>query len=210
MGERSAAWSNRHHPENNCMNLLGFLRARIFSVSFRGRIACLIASVILGIVRCQASAQAQRDYQSYGTPVTAVSADPAIAGALAQISETRIHQTIEKLVSFGTRSTLSSMETDLPHGTGVTAAADWIFGQFEEISKECGGCLEVKRDTFTNPAAERIPRPTTITNVYAILRGSAASATGAGHPFGRMYLVTGHYDSRNTDILDDHGDAPGA
>jgi len=186
------------------MNLLGFLRARIFSVSFRGRIACLIASVILGIVPCQASAQAQRDYQSYGTPVTAVSADPAIAGALAQISETRIHQTIEKLVSFGTRSTLSSMETDLPPGQGVTAAADWIAGQFEEISKECGGCLEVKRDTFTNPVADRIPKPTTITNVYAILRGSDAAQAK------RMYLVTGHYDSRNSSNDDDHGAAPGA
>ena len=150
------------------------------------------------------------DYQLHATPVTAPPADPAIAGALAQVSDARIRQTIEKLVGFGTRATLSSMETDLPTGPGVTAAADWIFSQFEEISKECGGCLEVKRDTFTNPAAERIPKPTTITNVYAILRGSAASATGAEHPYGRMYLVTGHYDSRNSDTLDDHGAAPGA
>jgi hypothetical protein len=131
-------------------------------------------------------------------------ADPAIAAALAQISEARIRQTIEKLVGFGTRSTLSSMETDLPPGTGVTAAADWIAGQFEEISKECGGCLEVKRDTFTNPVADRIPKPTTITNVYAILRGSDPAQAK------RMYLVTGHYDSRNSDTLDDHGAAPGA
>lgn len=154
------------------------------------------------------------DYQLHASPVTAAPADPAIAQALAQVSDARIRQTIEKLVSFTTRATLSSMETDPPPGTGVTAAADWIFGQFEEISKECGGCLEVKRDTFTNPLAERIPRPTTITNVYAILRGSAGSGSGTesstGHAYGRMYLVTGHYDSRNTDILDDHGAAPGA
>jgi hypothetical protein len=148
---------------------------------------------------------AQPDYQLHATPVTPAPADPAIAAALAQVSEARIRQTIEKLVGFGTRATLSSMETDLPPGQGVTAAADWIAGQFEEISKDCGGCLEVKRDTFTNPAAERIPKPTTITNVYAILKGSAA---GAG--YGRMYLVTGHYDSRNSDTLNDHDPAPGA
>jgi len=151
------------------------------------------------------------DYQLHASPVAAAPADPAIAHAIAQVSrdsDARIRQTIEKLVSFTTRATLSSMGTDLPPGTGATAAADWIFGQFEEISKECGGCLEVKRDTFTNPVAERIPKPTTITNVYAILRGSAAAASG--HPYGRMYLVTGHYDSRNTDVLDDHGAAPGA
>jgi hypothetical protein len=156
------------------------------------------------------------DYQLHASPVAAAPTDPAIAQALAQVSDARIRQTIEKLVSFTTRATLSSMETDLPPGTGATAAADWIFGQFEEISKGCGGCLEVKRDTFTNPVAERIPKPTTITNVYAILRGSAPAGAGAGsessigHAYGRMYLVTGHYDSRNTDILDDHGAAPGA
>jgi hypothetical protein len=86
----------------------------------------------------------------------------------------------------------------------VTAASDWIFAQFEEISKKCGGCLEVKRDTFTQPVADRIPKPTTTTNVYAILRGSNELQAK------RMYLVTGHYDSRNSDTMDDHGTAPGA
>jgi hypothetical protein len=155
---------------------------------------------------------AQADYLLHAVSVAAAPADPAIAGALKQISSEHIRQTIEKLVGFGTRSTLSSMETDLPPGTGVTAAADWIFGQFEAISKECGGCLEVKRDTFTadpnsaagTPWAKRIPKPTTLVNVYAILRGSDPAQAK------RMYLVTGHYDSRNSDTLDDHGSAPGA
>lgn len=157
-------------------------------------------------------AMAQPDYKRDGEPVTAAKADPAIAAALREVSPARIRQTIEKLVGFGTRSTLSSMETDLPAGHGATAAADWIYAQFEEISKECGGCLEVKRDTFTADGAKepqwagRIPHPTTVTNVYAILRGSGAGQGG----YGRMYLVTGHYDSRNSNVLDDHGDAPGA
>ena len=174
----------------------------------KGRVSVPFLSLMLGFA-CGAafasvSAHAQPDYQLHATPVADAPADPSIAGALAQVSEAHIRQTIEKLVGFGTRSTLSSMETDLPPGTGVTAAADWIAGQFEEISKECGGCLEVKRDTFTNPVADRIPKPTTITNVYAILRGSNAVQAR------RMYLVTGHYDSRDSDTMDDHGAAPGA
>ena len=186
------------------MNLVSRPRTALVSVSF---LACAFSGAViapLATVCTQLQAEAQADYQLHATPVSSAPADPAIAGALAQISEHRIHQTIEKLVGFGTRATLSSMETDLPPGTGVTAAADWIAGQFEAISKECGGCLEVKRDTFTNPVADRIPKPTTITNVYAILRGSDPAQAK------RMYLVTGHYDSRNSDTLDDHGTAPGA
>ncbi|WP_263355647.1 M20/M25/M40 family metallo-hydrolase [Acidicapsa ligni] len=150
------------------------------------------------------SSPAKPDYQLHGAALAPAPADPAITAALDQISDARIRQTIEKLVGFGTRNTLSSMETDLPPGQGVTAAADWIFAQFEEISKECNGCLEVKRDTFTNPVADRIPKPTTITNVYAILRGKDPAQAK------RMYLVTGHYDSRNSNTADDHGTAPGA
>jgi len=169
------------------------------------------SSVLLGMFCALAAlpltalpAIAQPDYQLHATPVSAAPADPAIAGALSQISASHIRQTIEKLVAFNNRGTLSSMDTDLAPGTGVTAAADWIYAQFEEISKQCGGCLEVKRDTFTNPAASRIPKPTTITNVYAILRGSDPAAAK------RMYLVTGHYDSRNSDTLNTHDPAPGA
>jgi len=93
---------------------------------------------------------------------------------------------------------------DLPAGQGVSAAADWVAGQFEQISKECGGCLEVHRDTFTEPVADRIPQPTTITNIYAILRGTDPVQAK------RMVLDTGHYDSRNTNVLDARGAAPGA
>ena len=182
------------------MNSFGLPGKRRVSVPFLP----LMLGAAFGAAFVSVSAPAQPDYQLHAAPVADAPADPSIAGALAQISEAHIRQTIEKLVGFGTRSTLSSMETDLPPGTGITAAADWIAGQFEEISKECGGCLEVKRDTFTNPVADRIPKPTTITNVYAILRGSNAAQAK------RMYLVTGHYDSRDSDTMDDHGAAPGA
>ena len=155
---------------------------------------------------------AQPDYQLHVTPVSAAPADPAIVRALASIKASQIDETIKKLVSFGTRSTLSSVETDLPPGQGINAAADWIAEQYDAISRECGGCLEIKRDTFTvdpaeansGPWARRIPRPTEITNVYAVLRGTDPEQAK------RMVLVTGHYDSRNTNVLDDHGAAPGA
>ena len=131
-------------------------------------------------------------------------ADPRIAAAIAAIDPARIETIIAKLVSFGNRNTLSSMATDLPPGHGVNAAADWIESQFKEIGSACGGCLEVKRDTFTESPQSRIPQPTRISNVYAILHGSDPAQAA------RMYLVTGHYDSRASDTLDVHTPAPGA
>jgi hypothetical protein len=147
---------------------------------------------------------AQPDYLIHTTPVAPAPPDPAIVTALEAIQPADIEKTIQALVGFGTRNTLSSMETDLPPGQGITAAADWIAGQFEEISKQCNGCLEVHRDTFTEVPSDRIPKPTTITNVYAILRGN--------DPFQskRMYLVTGHYDSRASNVQDARITAPGA
>ncbi len=132
-------------------------------------------------------------------------ADPRIAAALRQISAERIQANIEKLVSFGTRSTISAQDSAaIGVGRGIGAAREWIKSEFERYAKECGGCLEVKTDSFTEPAAERIPQPTEITNVYAVLKGSDTENAK------RIVLVTGHYDSRNSDILDTQGNAPGA
>ena len=139
-------------------------------------------------------------------PVTVAPVDPAIAAALQQVSPDRIHATIEKLVSFNNRSTLSSMDTDLAPGTGINAAADWIFSQFQSYSAECGGCLEVKRDVFIEPAVpgSRIIRPTRLQNIYAVLKGTDSDQAA------RRVLITGHYDSRNSDNFDTHTPAPGA
>ncbi len=142
------------------------------------------------------SGDGPRDLDAAGAAIQPAPADPAIQAALAQISARQIRRTIEKLVGFHNRSTLSSMDTTLPPGQGVTAAADWIAQQLVDYSADCGGCLEVKRDTFTQdpepPPQGRIPNPTTITNVYAILRGSDPKQAA------RMVLVTGHYDSINS------------
>lgn len=155
---------------------------------------------------------AQPDFLLHAQPVSPAPADQAILHAVSTIDPSRIHQTIETLVRFSTRSSLSSMSENLPPGTGIEAAADWIAAEFDRISAECGGCLEVRRDTFIadpaaaggSPWAGRIPKPTRMTNVYAILRGTDPAQAN------RMYLVTGHYDSRNSNILDAQGSAPGA
>jgi len=164
----------------------------------------LPCAVALAVSVLAPVSSAQPDFLLHATPVGASPPDPAIAGALKAIEPKDIEKTIQTLVGFGTRNTLSSMETDLPPGQGVTAAADWIFAQFEQISTQCGGCLEVHRDTFTEVPSDRVPKPTTITNVYAILRGTDPVQSK------RMYLVTGHYDSRATNVLDARIAAPGA
>jgi hypothetical protein len=132
-------------------------------------------------------------------------ADPQIAAALGQISAQRIQANIEKLVSFGTRLTLSAQDpASIASGKGIGAAREWIKSEFERYSKDCGGCLEVRTDTFTEEPTERIPKATEITNVYAVLKGTDPANAK------RIVLVTGHYDSRNSDTLDVGGDAPGA
>jgi hypothetical protein len=138
-------------------------------------------------------------------PAEPMTADKRISAALQQVSPEHIRANIEKLVSFGTRSTISAQDpASIAAGRGIGAAREWSKSEFERYSKDCSGCLEVKTDGFTEPAADRIPQPTEITNVYAVLKGTDAENAK------RIVLVTGHYDSRNSDILDTHRDAPGA
>jgi hypothetical protein len=137
--------------------------------------------------------------------VDAGPADPRIAAALGQVSAERIRANIEKLVSFGNRSTLSAQDPEsVAAGHGIGAARAWIKSQFESYSKDCGGCLEVKTDSFTQEPTERISKPTEITNVYAVLKGTDPEAAK------RIVLVSGHYDSRNSDNFNITDAAPGA
>ena len=132
-------------------------------------------------------------------------ADPQIKAALNQISAGQIQSNIEKLVSFETRVTISAQDAgSISAGKGIGAAREWIKSEFERYSRDCGGCLEVETDSFVQPVSERVPSPSEITNVYAILRGTNAQDAK------RIVLVTGHYDSRISDPLDKAGAAPGA
>jgi hypothetical protein len=187
--------------------------------SLSGRFwAVLVLSLAPGMFRVTSDAQAAahanrgvRDYQIAGAPITPAPVDKQIAAALKEVSADKIHDNIAALVNFYNRSTVSSTEPDLPPGTGVLAAADWIKAQFETYSNACGGCLEVKVDAFVEQpptgaaaARARIVKPTPIRNVYAILRGHDPAQAN------RMYLVTGHYDTRETDVMDSRSPAPGA
>lgn len=105
---------------------------------------------------------------------------------------------VEKLVSFGTRHTLSSA-TDKKRGIG--AARRWGATEFKRYSKACGGCLSVESiaDTFTGP---RAPGGVVVVDVLAIQKGT-------GDP-NHVIIVAGHIDSRVTDPMDFTSDAPGA
>src|SRR5580693_4191573 len=125
--------------------------------------------------------------------------DQELRALLRDIDPDRIKATILKLVSFGTRHTASS-QTDPVRGIG--AATDWVYGQMQSFAAASGGRMTVQKQTFVQPVSSNIPVPTTITNVIATLQGTASPE--------RFYVVTGHLDSRVTNVLDFTSDAPGA
>jgi Zn-dependent M28 family amino/carboxypeptidase len=112
-----------------------------------------------------------------------------------------LEQYIRALAGFGTRHTLS-VQDDPRRGIG--AARDWIRDRFEEFAADSAGRMSVELQTYVQQPANRIPVPTTITNVVATLRGTDPASAD------RVYVVGAHYDSRRTDVLDGQGDAPGA
>ncbi len=118
---------------------------------------------------------------------------------LKEVSAKNIENSIRKLVSFGTRNTLSEQNNPT---RGIGAARDWIFAEMQKISADCGGCLQVEKQSFEQPKANRIPQPTVLTNVVATLKG-------VGNPE-RIYVVSGHYDSMCSSPIDAVCDAPGA
>lgn len=153
------------------------------------------------------AARTRLDFQLAAPPMKDKPADPEIAAALHDVAASHLRTTVESLLKFSHRNTLSSLDEDLAD-TNVTAAAKWIHAEFEQMSQACGGCLEVKEDTFTEDPqtgkGARILKPTPITNVYAVMKGSDPVQST------RRILITGHYDTRISDTLDTHGVAPGA
>ncbi|MEO6335139.1 MAG: M28 family metallopeptidase [Pyrinomonadaceae bacterium] len=125
--------------------------------------------------------------------------DPEVTKMLKEVSAKNIEATIRKLVSFGTRNTLSEQDNPV---RGIGAARDWIFAEFQKINAVCANCLNVEKQSFLQPKANRVPEPTTLTNVIATLRGTTSPE--------RVYVVSGHYDSMCTSPTDAKCDAPGA
>ncbi|MEO9969803.1 MAG: M28 family peptidase [Hyphomonadaceae bacterium] len=114
-------------------------------------------------------------------------------------SADRIEADIRTLVGFGTRHTLSETESDT---RGIGAARRWIHAEFERISADCGGCLEVMYVSDTISGENRIPDPVEVVSVVAIQRGTLDP--------NRMIVMSGDIDSRVTDPLDGTTDSPGA
>ncbi|BCY13616.1 M20/M25/M40 family metallo-hydrolase [Actinoplanes sp. L3-i22] len=125
--------------------------------------------------------------------------DAGLRAVLREINPEKIEATVRRLAAFGTRHTLSAQDDPL---RGIGAARDWINEQFRTYAAASHGRMTVELQSFTQPVSPRVPTPTVITNVIATLRGSVTPE--------RIYVVTGHYDSRATDVLDFTSDAPGA
>jgi Peptidase family M28 len=126
------------------------------------------------------------------------SRDARLRAIVAPVSQAQLRHTIESLVSFGTRHTLSS-QTDPKRGIG--AALEWARGEFQRDSAACGNCLTIvdPAETFTGA---RIPTPTRVRDMVAIQRGTERPND--------VVIIQGHIDSRVTDIMNSTSDAPGA
>jgi peptidase M28-like protein len=159
--------------------------------------ALLILAVALLALRPSAPARAVSGHRA-----DARNEPPAeVRAILRDVDAGNIERSIRTLVGFGTRSTLSSQDDPV---RGIGAARDWIFDQFQQSAKLSGGRMTVARQTFVQPAGDGLPTPTTVTNLVATLHGSQPESAA------RTYVVSGHYDSRCTNVLDATCDAPGA
>jgi Peptidase family M28 len=154
--------------------------------------ATVAAAPLLSVPAAAAAARA--------TLTTARQPDEGLRSMLKEIDPARIEATILRLVAFGTRHTASS-QTDPVRGIG--AATSWVYDQMQAIAATSNGNMTVQKQAYVQqPVAGRIPVPTTITNVIATLKGTASPE--------RFYVITGHLDSRVTDVLNFTDDAPGA
>jgi hypothetical protein len=172
-------------------------RRAFLSVSAASAAAGVAASVVGG-ARPAAAAQTVAS-EGPGNRATGQGPDQELLAILREIDPDRIEAIVRKLVSFGTRHTLSSQDDPV---RGIGAARDWIFAQMSEFAAASGGRMTVELQSYIQEPASRIPTPTRITNVIATLHGSTSPE--------RIYVVTGHYDSRVSDVMNATSDAPGA
>ncbi|WP_332640777.1 M28 family metallopeptidase [Brevundimonas sp.] len=148
----------------------------------------MLSVALAGLVLSASAASAQ-------APVEEQALLHQLAG---DVQPERMRGDIQALVGFGTRHTLSETRSDT---RGIGAARRWAQAQFEAISRDCNGCLTVvtPSDTVTGP---RVPTPTEVVDIVAIQRGT-------GDP-NRVIIISGHIDSRVTDVMNFTSDAPGA
>ncbi|MGB3444587.1 MAG: M20/M25/M40 family metallo-hydrolase [Actinophytocola sp.] len=132
-------------------------------------------------------------------PPLAQPPDRELRAILREVDPARIEAIVRRLVSFGTRHTLSTQDDP---ARGICAARDWILAELRRYAAASDGRMTVEPQSYLQEPGPRIPVPTRITNVVATLRGSVTPE--------RVYVVSGHYDSRVTDVMNATDDAPGA
>lgn len=137
--------------------------------------------------------------ENTGSVIKPQKPDRELQAALAEVSADNIKAIISKLVSFGTRHTLSP-QNDTQRGIG--AARDWIASEYRRYAEESDGRLTVEVPGYIQGPTNRIPEPVKISNVQASLEGVSDPE--------RYYVTMGHYDTRVSDVLNWWDDQPGA
>jgi len=132
---------------------------------------------------------------------TIIQRDPAISQMVSEVSKDSLQSYIKKLVTFGTRSTLSTQNNP---ARGIGAARNWVLSRFNEFARESGGRMEAKIDTVTlQPDNRRVNRTLLLGNVVARLKGTDPTDD-------RIFIISGHLDNMRSNVMDSTGDAPGA
>ena len=127
--------------------------------------------------------------------------DPEIKKMVDEVKAENLEATVRKLASFGTRHTLSDTKSNT---RGIGAAQRWVKSEFDKYATESGGRLSSTIDYFTIKAdGNRISSDSQLGNVMATLKGTDSTDD-------RVLIISGHLDSRATDVMDAKSDAPGA
>jgi len=162
---------------------------------------CLVLSVFLPGSQLAAQETRQARPGSAKELKLRVTRNQDIARIVQEIDARNIERMIRKLVSFGTRNTLSTQDDP---NRGIGAARDWLYSEFLKAAENSGGRMTVEKQAYEQQKAARIPAPTVLTNVVATLRGTQPESEN------RIYVVSGHYDSMCGSPTDGKCDAPGA
>ncbi|MCX6319047.1 MAG: M28 family metallopeptidase [Bacteroidetes bacterium] len=132
---------------------------------------------------------------------TTIQRDPQIEKMVNSVSKDSLESYIRKMVSYGTRNTLST-QTDPKRGIG--AARVWVLSKFNEFAQQSGGRLTAMIDTTTlQKDGRRVDTTLLLGNVVATLKGTDTADK-------RIFMISGHLDNMRTNVMDRTGDAPGA
>ncbi|MCX2475596.1 M28 family metallopeptidase [Pedobacter sp. MC2016-05] len=140
-------------------------------------------------------------FGAYAQAQTIVNRNQDIESMVKSVNKDSLKQYISTMVNFGTRSTLSDIKSKT---RGIGAARNWVVAKFNQFAKQSDGRLTAFLDTTTFQSdGKRIDKATLLGNAVAILKGTDTNDK-------RVYVVSGHLDSRVTDVMNRTSDAPGA